>query len=247
MEQGVGEPTTGIRRVLVIEDDQTLVATLSYNLRKRGHEVTVATDGLEGIRSARATCPDLVILDLMLPNVDGQDVCRYLRTWTDAPILMLTALDREEDVVEGLRIGADDYVTKPFRMNELMARVDALIRRTANASDQKDVLTAGDLTVFVNEHRAVFAGRELHLSPKEFQLLVVLMQRRGKVMSRAELIKEVWGEDIVVDPRNVDVHVRLIRSQLEGEPDGSSLIHTVHGVGYRFTGQHQSRGHPDVR
>lgn len=245
MEQ-TGETATTCR-VLIIEDDETLGMTLSYNLRKRGHDVSVATEGMDGIRSARSNRPDVVILDLMLPNVGGHEVCRHLRTWTDAPILMLTALDHEEDVVKGLQIGADDYVTKPFRMNELLARVDALIRRTSRRADQRDVLVAGDLSVFVNEHRAVYAGRELRLSPKEFHLLVALMRRWGKVMSRAELIREVWGGEIVVDPRNVDVHVRLIRAQLEGEPDGTSLIQTVHGVGYRFTGEARSRPQPDVK
>lgn len=224
-------------RVLVIEDDPTLVATLRYSLQKQGHHVTVAEDGLDGIKAARGMRPDIILLDLMLPNIDGREVCRYLRGWTESPILMLTALDREEDVVAGLEVGADDYVTKPFRMNELIARINALVRRTRSQEPEANTLIAGDLVVMIGEHRALYAGRDLRLAPKEFQILIALMRRAGKVCTRAELMKEAWGEGIVVDPRNVDVHVRLIRAQLEGEPDGSWLIQTVHGVGYRFAGE----------
>lgn len=228
--------TSAITRVLIVEDDQTLATTIKYNLQKSGRHVTVSGDGLDAVRTARQTQPDVIILDLMLPGIDGRDVCRYLRNWTDAPILMLTALDREEDVVAGLEAGADDYVTKPFRMNELMARVSALARRARAHEREQDTLVAGDLVVTISEHRATFAGRELRLAPKEFQILTSLMRRAGKVRTRAELMKEAWGEEVIVDPRNVDVHVRLIRAQLEGEPDGSWLIQTVHGVGYRFAG-----------
>lgn len=231
-----GSPATAYR-VLIIEDDPTLVATLRYSIQKQGHHVTVAEDGLEGIKVARGTRPDLILLDLMLPNIDGREVCRYLRGWTEAPILMLTALDREEDVIAGLEVGADDYVTKPFRMNELIARMNALMRRTRSQEPEADTLIAGDLVVMIGEHRAMYADRELRLAPKEFQILIALMRRAGKVCTRAELMKEAWGEGVIVDPRNVDVHVRLIRAQLEGEPDGSWLIQTVHGVGYRFSGE----------
>jgi DNA-binding response OmpR family regulator len=224
------------QRILIIEDDPTLIATLSYTLQKQGHHVTTASDGLDGIKTARNLKPDIILLDLMLPHVDGREVCRYLRGWTDVPILMLTALGREEDVVAGLELGADDYVTKPFRMNEFLARINALIRRQTTQAPKTDTLIAGDLMVMLGEHRAVFAGRELRLAPKELQILIALMRRAGKVCTRADLMKEAWGEGIIVDPRNVDVHVRLIRAQLEGTPDGSWLIQTVHGVGYRFAG-----------
>jgi DNA-binding response OmpR family regulator len=237
MQATTNQVSPPVYRVLVIEDDPTLSTTLRYSLQKQGHQVSVAEDGLEGIKVARSTRPDIILLDLMLPNIDGREVCRYLRGWTDSPILMLTALDREEDVIAGLEVGADDYVTKPFRMNELIARINALIRRTRSQEPGADTLIAGDLTVLTSEHRAMYADRELRLAPKEFQILIALMRRAGKVCTRAELMKEAWGEGIVVDPRNVDVHVRLIRAQLEGEPDGSWLIQTVHGVGYRFAGE----------
>jgi DNA-binding response OmpR family regulator len=224
-------------RVLIIEDDQTLSTTLRYVIQKHGHLVTVATDGMDGIKQARSFRPDIVLLDLMLPGVDGRDICRYLRRWSDVPILMLTALGDEQDIIAGLNAGADDYVTKPFRMNELLARLNALTRRKRRDGNEEATLISGDLIVSLSEHRATFAGRELRLAPKEFQVLTALMRRAGNVCTRSELRKESWGEGVVVDPRNVDVHIRLIRAQLEGEPDGSSLIQTVHGIGYRFDGE----------
>lgn len=222
--------------VLVIEDDETLAMTLRYRLEKEGYRVTVAHDGIEGLRAARFLRPELVLLDLMLPNVSGRDVCRQLRSWTDAPILILTALDREEDVLSAFQAGADDYVTKPFSFAQLMARVQALLRRARGTKPEPDVIVAEGLVVRPREFRAQFHGRELKLPPKEFKLLTALVREPGKVFSRAELLDLIWGEDIVVDPRNVDVHIRWIRAQLEGEPDGSYLIETVHGVGYRFAG-----------
>lgn len=235
--QAIAEAAGQMYRVLVVEDDQTLASTLRYNLQRSGYHVTVVHDGGEGLRSARSLRPDLVLLDLMLPNIDGREICRYLRSWTNAPILMLTALDREEDIVSGLEAGADDYVTKPFGMEELMARVRALLRRSHSESQEVDVLISGDLMVLLHEHRATYAGRELRLPPKEFRLLVTLMSSAGRVCTRAELLDKVWGEEVVVDPRNIDVHIRWLRAQLEGEPDGSGLIQTVHGVGYRFAGE----------
>ena len=226
-----------VYRVLVVEDDQTLAATLRYTLERQGYHVTVMHNGSEGLRSARLIHPDLVVLDLMLPELDGREVCRYLRTWSDAPILMLTALDQEQDIVAGLEAGADDYVTKPFRMSELVARLRALLRRSKNQLQDSDVLVAGDLVVVPSERRATFNRRELRLPPKEFELLVTLMRRSGKVCTRSELLDRVWGEDVIVDPRNIDVHVRWLRAQLEGDPDGSWMIQTVHGIGYRFAGE----------
>lgn len=237
MQAKAGSTSTSTARVLVIEDDRTLAATLRYNLRKHGYEVSVTGDGLEGVKLARSTLPDLVVLDLMLPGMDGREVCRYLRSWTDAPILMLTALDSEENVVEGFELGADDYVSKPFHMRELLARVEALVRRARRHSSESNRLQAGDLVVLIDEHRAFYGDRELRLAPKEFALLIALMRRAGKVSTRAELMKEAWGEDVIVDPRNIDVHVRLIRAQLEGEPDGTWLIQTVHGIGYRLNAE----------
>ncbi|CCF82634.1 response regulator in two-component regulatory system with PhoR (or CreC), regulation of Pi uptake (OmpR family) [Nitrolancea hollandica Lb] len=224
------------RRVLIAEDDETLAATLRYTLQKHGYQVTIAHDGREALKSARTVQPDLVVLDLMLPLISGHDVCRYLRKWTDVPILMLTALGDEDDIIAGLEAGADDYVTKPFSMRALQARIKALLRRTQSVQQDGDVLSANGVTLFLKEHRAFFHQRELRLPPKEFKLLEVLMRRAGKVCSRMELLDLVWGEEVVIDPRNIDVHIRWLRGQLEGESDGSQLIETVHGIGYRFVG-----------
>jgi DNA-binding response OmpR family regulator len=223
--------------ILVVEDDDDLRRVLALNLERHGYQVEQAADGEEGLRIARELQPDLVVLDLMLPKLDGRHVCRLIRARDeDIPILILTALDREVDVVNGLDDGADDYMTKPFSLRELLARVKALLRRAEPRDTNQHVLVAGDLAIFIKEHRAVFSGRELHLPLKEFRLLSALVVRKGEVCTRAELLDTVWGEDVVVDPRNVDVHIRWLRERMEGDPDGSKLIQTVHGVGYRFAG-----------
>jgi DNA-binding response OmpR family regulator len=222
--------------VLVVEDDDQLRELLALNLERNGYRVAQAADGYEGLQQAKTLQPDLIVLDLMLPRMDGRQVCRQIRMQSDVPILILTALDREVDVVNGLDAGADDYVAKPFSLRELLARVKALLRRTETRQLKDGVLLAGELAIFLKEHRAVFAGRELHLPLKEFRLLSALVSRSGEVLTRAELLDMVWGEDVVVDPRNVDVHIRWLRERLGGDPDGSKLIQTVHGVGYRFAG-----------
>lgn len=225
--------------ILVVEDDAELLAMLAFNLERHGYRVAQAADGATGLQLTRQIKPDLVLLDLMLPQLDGRQLCRGIRAdaaIAQTPVLILTALDREIDIVNGLDAGADDYLTKPFSLRELLARVKALLRRTESVRIQGNVLTSGELAIFLKEHRAVFSGRELHLPLKEFKLLTALVSRTGEVCTRAELLDMVWGEDIVVDPRNVDVHIRWLRERLEGDPDGSKLIQTVHGVGYRFAG-----------
>ena len=230
---GVDRPVV----VLLVEDDDELRTMLARNLERHGYEVEQAADGEAGLRIAREARPDLVVLDLMLPKLDGQQVCRLIRTHdSDVPVLILTALDREIDVVNGLDAGADDYMTKPFSLREFLARVKALLRRTETGRGNPAVLVSGELAIFLKEHRAVYHGRELHLPLKEFRLLTALVSRKGEVCTRAELLDMVWGEDVVVDPRNVDVHIRWLRERMEGDPDGSKLIQTVHGVGYRFAG-----------
>lgn len=224
------------QRILIAEDDETLAMTLRYTLQKRGYHVTLAHDGREALKSARTLQPDLIVLDLMLPQIGGHDVCRSLRKWTEIPILMLTALGQEEDIIAGLEAGADDYVTKPFSMRALLARIKAMLRRPHAREEDDEILAVNDLIVFPKEHRAFFHQRELRLPPKEFKLLEVLIRRAGKVCTRMDLLDLVWGEEVVIDPRNIDVHIRWLRGQLEGEPDGSQLIETVYGVGYRFTG-----------
>lgn len=222
--------------ILIVEDEENLRSTLALNLERHGYRVLEAADGLDGLQQARTLLPDLIVLDVMLPKMDGRQVCRTIRQESRVLILMLTALDREMDVVNSFEVGADDYVSKPFSVRELIARINALLRRAMPESDESPVLVAGDLTIFVKEHRAVFHGRELHLPLKEFRILATLVSRAGEVHTRAELLEIVWGQGVIVDERNVDVRIRWLRERLEGDPDGSHLIQTVHGVGYRFAG-----------
>lgn len=224
-------PTTQ-QRILVVEDDPTLSRILAYSLQQRGYSVWTASEGRQAIMLARTVRPDLIVLDLMLPGIDGRDVCRLIRKWLSAPILVLTARDSEDDIVALFQAGADDYVTKPFRTRELFARIEALLRRWGDSSPG-NVLTAGTLVIFRDEHRVVYRGREIRLAPREFALLAALVERAGRVCTRQELLDLVWGRDIV-DLRNVDVHVHRIREALGGEAEGGRLIQTVHGIGYRF-------------
>lgn len=223
-------------QILVVEDDDTLRGALVFNLERNGYRVIEAADGYDALDKARAHAPDLILLDVMLPKLDGRQVCRAIRQDSGVPILMLTALDREMDVVNSFELGADDYVSKPFSVKELLARISALLRRGAPRGAHEDVLSAGALTIFLREHRVVFYERELYLPLKEFRLLAALVGHAGQVFTRPELIDIVWGKGIVIDPRNVDVRVRWLRERLAGDPDGSKLIQTVHGVGYRFAG-----------
>lgn len=226
-------------KVLVIEDEMGLVETLKYNLEREGYEVSTARDGVSGLQLARSWRPDLVILDLMLPRMGGLDVCRALRAESDVPIIVLTAKDSETDKVVGLEVGADDYVTKPFSMREVLARVAALLRRVARGANHDSggqVLAVGGLQVDEARHRVTVDGRQVELRPKEFALLVLLMQNRGRVLSREVILDKVWGYDYFGDTRTVDVHVRWLREKIEADPDNPALIQTVRGIGYRFEG-----------
>lgn len=231
------------RKVLVVEDDRTLLDVLRYNLVREGYEVATATDGGQAIEVARRDKPDLLVLDVMLPVLDGFEVCRILRRQMSVPILMLTARTEEVDRVVGLELGADDYVSKPFSMRELMARVKALLRRTeaaravaSGAEAEKGPLRSGELELDVAAHRAVLAGVALELSPREFDLLAFLLANRGRVFSRDSLLEEVWGSDYAGDTRTVDVHVSWLRRKIEQDPAHPSRILTVRGVGYKFEG-----------
>jgi DNA-binding response OmpR family regulator len=228
-------------KVLVVEDEPALLDTLQYNLQREGHVVQVAADGVEGLACARSWRPDLIILDLMLPRMSGLDVCRALRAESDVSILMLTAKDSEVDKVVGLEIGADDYVTKPFGMRELMARVGGLLRRSRRAEADAapepttvELLASGDLVVDLAAHRVRKGGQPVELRPKEFSLLVLLMENRGHVLTRNTLLDRVWGYEYFGDTRTVDVHVRWLREKIESDPANPVHIMTVRGVGYRF-------------
>jgi DNA-binding response OmpR family regulator len=223
------------RTVLVVDDEPTLVSTLKYNLERDGYRVLTAEDGAAAITVARAEHPDIMVLDLMLPVMDGLEVCRVLRREMSLPILMLTAKSDEVDKVVGLEMGADDYVTKPFGMRELLARVRALLRRR-EASTETEMLTSGDLTVDLRRREARRDGKPLELKPKELELLIFFVQNRGRAFTREQLLRDVWGYDFLGDSRTVDVHIRWLRQKIEVEPAKPVRLVTVRGVGYRFEG-----------
>jgi DNA-binding response OmpR family regulator len=223
------------KTVLVVDDEPTLVATLKYNLEREGYTVVTASDGDKAIALARAERPDLMILDLMLPAVDGLEVCRILRREMSLPILMLTARAGEVDKVVGLEIGADDYVTKPFSTRELLARVRALLRRTTTPLDE-EVLVSGNLRVDMKRREVSRNDKPIELKPKEMELLIYFMRNKGRAFTREQLLREVWGYDFYGDSRTVDVHVSWLRQKIEDQPGKPVRILTVRGVGYRFEG-----------
>jgi len=234
------ESMAGNNKILIVEDDRNLLDTLKYNLRKEGYDVVTAVDGAEALDVARREKPDLIILDLMLPKVSGFEVCRILRKDMAVPILMLTAKADETDKIVGLEIGADDYMTKPFSLRELLARVRAMLRRTMMAQTQLEaiepVLKVGDIEVDVARHRASKGGRVLELKPKEFDLLAFLVRNKGLVFSRDQLLEKVWGYDFAGDTRTVDVHVRWLRQKIETDPNNPEHLITVRGTGYKLEG-----------
>ncbi len=221
--------------ILLVDDEPTLRETLAYNLRSAGYQVESAADGGAALDQARADPPDLVILDLMLPEIDGLTVCRSLRQVSDVPILILTARTGELDKIVGLESGADDYLTKPFSLGELQARIRALLRR-AGAGQRSEEETAGGLRLNMVSRRAFLDDKELVLSPKEFSLLSELVRHQGAVLSRDLLLTRVWGYDFYGDSRTVDVHVRWLREKIEDDPAHPTRIVTVRGIGYRFEG-----------
>lgn len=219
---------------MVIEDDNTLRETLAYNLKEEGYKVLMAADGRTGLELGRENEPDLVILDVMLPEMDGLSVCRILNKEIDAPIIILTARTGEVDKIIGLDSGADDYITKPFSLGEFMARVRVALRRRKRTTAAANHLKAADIEVDLVARRATKLTEELKLSHKEFDLLVELMQNKGSVLSRDLLLTKVWGYDYVGGTRTVDVHIRWLRAKIEENPSDPQYIQTIRGVGYRF-------------
>ena len=222
-------------KILLVDDEPTLLDTLALNLRHAGYHVLTAVDGAIALDLAKSETPDLVILDLMLPELDGLTVCRSLRQSSDVPILILTARTGELDKIVGLESGADDYLTKPFSLGELQARIRALLRR-ASSGRSNDELQSGNLMLNMVSRRAFLDGKELVLSPKEFSLLSELMRHQGAVLSRDLLLTRVWGYDFYGDTRTVDVHVRWLREKIEMDSSHPERIITVRGIGYRFEG-----------
>lgn len=224
-------------KILVIEDEEHIVELLKFNLENNGYDVVSARDGLEGLDMIRAEKPDLVLLDLMLPKVDGIEVCKVVKLdkeISEIPIIMLTAKGGETDKVLGLEIGADDYITKPFSIRELLARIKVVLRRTMkDGTDEKEkILEINDLEIHVDKHEVVRNGEVFQLTYKEFELLKTLAENRGKVLSRNFLLDEIWGYDYYGETRTVDVHIRHLRKKIENKEH--KYIETVRGIGYKI-------------
>ncbi|MEP0805247.1 MAG: response regulator transcription factor [Chloroflexota bacterium] len=232
--------------ILIVEDEPALRDTLAYNLKKDGFTVEAVGDGRAALESARKLKPDLIILDLMLPELDGFEVARILRKEMSTPILMLTARDDEIDRVVGLEVGADDYLTKPFSMRELMARVKAQLRRTRLLQEEmaksgalhtkQEKLTFGDLTINLSRREVTRSDTPIPLKPKEYDLLEFFARHKGQMLSREFILERVWGWDYIGDSRTVDVHVRWLRQKIEDDASSPKRIITVRGGGYRFEG-----------
>jgi two-component system response regulator RegX3 len=221
----------------VVEDESAIVEAVSYALELEGFQVSSALGGREGLEAARRLNPSVVILDVMLPGMSGLDVCRQLRRESDVPIIMLTAKEGEADKVAGLELGADDYMTKPFSMRELVARVRAQLRRAAKSgalSGSNEVLRSGAVELDVDAHEVRVAGEAIPVRPKEFDLLESLMRRRGRLATRETLIDEVWGPDYFGATKTLDVHIKRLRQKLEADPARPRHIVTVRGLGYKF-------------
>jgi len=233
-------------KILVVDDEISLQETLSYNLKRQGYEVEIAGDGPGALETARRIKPDLLILDIMLPGMDGIEVCRVLRQEMSTPVLMLTARDDEIDRIVGLEVGADDYLTKPFSMRELLARVKALLRRvrlmreemstTTPAGESKPILVNDNLSLDTIRREIRLNNQPVAMKPKEYELMLFLAQHRGQVLSREFILERVWGWDYIGDSRTVDVHIRWLREKIELDPATPVRIITVRGAGYRFEG-----------
>ncbi len=226
----------GSARILLVDDEQSIQTLLSYPLRKDGYHVTGAQDGGEALERFAEARFDLVILDLMLPKLDGVEVCRQLRSRSQVPIIMLTAKGSETDKVAGLEVGADDYITKPFSMREFRSRVKAALRRSrmVGPAPEEESIERGDLKIDFGRRVITLRGREVRLTYVEFEILGALARSPGRVLSRETLLEHVWGDSEYRDPRTVDVHIRHLREKLESEPKKPEFLFTVRGVGYRF-------------
>jgi DNA-binding response OmpR family regulator len=229
-------------KILIVEDELTLQETLAYNLEHQGYQVFTASDGNKAIEMAKECNPDLILLDIMLPGIDGFEVCRILRKDMLVPILMLTARDDEIDRVVGLEVGADDYLTKPFSMRELVARVKALLRRVRQmqsnnpAEEKHQIFDFGNLRIDESRHEVSLDGNPISLKPKEYDLLLYIARHRGLILSREQILEEVWGWDYFGDSRTVDVHIRWLREKIESDPAKPDRIITIRSAGYRFEG-----------
>ncbi len=225
-----------VARVLLVDDEQAIQTLLSYPLRRDGYEVVPAVDGRQALDLFAAERFDLVVLDVMLPRIDGMEVCRRLRSRSQVPIIMLTARDDEGDKVLGLEIGADDYITKPFSVREFRSRVRALLRRSefGRASESREPIEAGELRLDFERRSVAVAGTPVELTYVEFEILAALASGAGRVLSRPDLLAAIWGDATYRDPRTVDVHIRHLREKIETDPANPKYLLTVRGAGYRF-------------
>lgn len=223
-------------RVLIVEDEPDLAEPLAYLLRREGFEVDIAEDGPSALDAFRGRGADIILLDLMLPGMPGTEVCRVIRSTSSVPIIMLTAKDSEVDIVVGLELGADDYVTKPYSSRELLARMRAVLRRAESTDADVDerMLEGGRVTIDLDRHTVSVDGREIAMPLKEFELLEVLVRNAGRVLTRGQLIDRVWGSDYFGDTKTLDVHIKRIRSRIEENPSEPVMLLTVRGLGYRF-------------
>lgn len=222
-------------KILIVDDEKPIVDSIKYTLYKEGYDVVVSYDGEDALEKFKKENPDLIILDIMLPKLSGLEVCRIIRRTSNVPIIMLTAKGEDMDKVIGLELGADDYVSKPFSLRELVARIKAILRRTklpVNSSKAKEKLEFDDVVIDIKGRIVTKKGVQVELSPKEFDLLVTLAENEGRVMSREYLLSHVWGEDFYGDDRTVDVHIRWLREKLEDDPSNPKYIQTVRGIGY---------------
>ncbi len=231
--------TTPTTTVLVVEDEESFIDALTVGLAREGFRVQVARDGAQALELFDAVRPDLVLLDVMLPKVSGIDVCREIRTRSKVPIIMVTAKGSEIDTVVGLEVGADDYVSKPYRLRELVARMRAVLRRAPGLAetvdaDPAEVLAVGDVALDPGRHEVVIRGEEVSLPLKEFELLTILLENAGRVLPREVLIDRVWGHDYVGDTKTLDVHVKRLRAKVEDDPSNPARIVTIRGLGYKY-------------
>lgn len=224
-----------MKKILIVEDEKDMVTGLKFNLEARDYTVIVAYDGETGYQKALGEKPDLVILDIMLPKLNGYEVCKRLKKEIpDLPIIMLTAKSQEAEIVTGLELGADDYITKPFSVLELLARIKALFRRTKSGSEIPEVHRFGDLEVNFKKYEARKKGIPIKLSPREYELLKWFTEREGEIVSRDELLNQVWGYDSFPNTRTIDTHIAKLRHKIEDNPEEPKLIVTIHGIGYKF-------------
>lgn len=224
-----------MKKILIIEDEKDMVTGLTFNLEARNYAVISASDGEAGCQKALTEHPDLVILDLMLPKLNGYEVCKRLKKeLPDLPIIMLTAKSQEAEIVTGLELGADDYITKPFSVLELLARLKAVFRRIKSESEIPEQRRFGNLEINLKKYTAQKNGRSLKLSAREYEILRCLIEKEGEIVSRDELLNQVWGYDTLPNTRTIDAHIAKLRSKIEDQPNEPKLIVTIHGIGYKF-------------